>query len=1120
MATKIVKRAFNAGEISRRAKWRNDTQKHVYACEKLENFYVSPLGAIYRREGTRLISCFGTLEEHDNIRLVPFEYNRELSYLLAFYASNLENGMYTWESGTFSMPAEWTLCFDVPEEYSREGRLFKKGDFNVIFNRDKTISVTNGEAIITSRESTNGKRVYISAASDKFAIRVGDYGEETVINGEFSDVSENSLFFYGAENNGDLWNLILFAKYIFDGKSDYRRGGNELLGSPKISAQSSYYKTEMEYSESGISISANPDKSKLTNLSVNFSDKENWFIEANGYSENTADYDTEVAGRNWGLNWEDVYENPSNYPAFRVADIVKIPFAVKKGQRITFSAGENFLVSASYGVFAYFANENIDYGENNPFERNAIFGLDGQYLSEAPSSGAHYAGENGRHILPLSSGSDSSDFIAPEDATHFVIVAIGNDMLYDASENLFVEDEVYAPSAPSISGNFVLESHFGESEIPTGVWTAEKTVLMDVYSVNGGVKEKGKKTPLPLDSLDILQYKQAGLWVYFVAPTMSPKRLALEDSGFVWSEAVSFQPSKSDTEESVRFSFSGGGQDDVVFKGHTGILTSTGDFFSGDMVGSQIKIDYDDNATRFYEWKAGFGTGAVSVEGKVTCLFPALGSIRVKPEGGVWDGTLILEESTDDGKTWLEIGRTTSVQGSSNTEFAREIYSVNSVVRARMANQNKYQLVEGEQLAVSKEGCFFQIYSESTQSAWVEIVNINSARSAVVKFLNPTRAKFESGRAYKSVWSDASGWPQTVDIHEERLTLAGNRSNPATVWLSQSNNWDNFRSVSNMDTDPLSYTLASDSGEPISWIVSRSDLMIGLGTSEWSLGSRDAGQALTASIVHASNQSEDGVEYIMPAKVGNMVVYIRRGNREIGSISYDFAQDSYNSISLTTMNPEILGDGAKVMFNQLSPRNNVWVVRSDGIVAVFTYDRENNVAAWGRMTFGEGVMSACALSTGGFKSVFLAVRRNGYLCLERLDPNEMGTDNWLDCAPIAEDMELPEDLETSVRYESLARTTPLWLDGNVKAFDIGLYMLDSFGGKFRMVGFNRNGDADGDEWRDILPREGEFLRPPARRDYRYTGAVDAGYLEEASVEISSDEEAPFELTAIGLNAKG
>lgn len=1120
MATKIVRRAFNAGEISRRVKWRNDVQKHAYACEKLENFYVSPLGAIYRREGTRLLSCFGTLEEHDNIRLVPFEYNRELSYLLAFYASNLENGLYEFKSEEFSLPSEWTLCFDVPSGFSREGRLFKKGDFNVVFNRDKTISVTNGEAIATTKEAVSGRNVYISASADKFAVRVGDYEGEVVVDGKFSDVSGNPLFFYGAGNKGDLWNLCLFAKYIFDGKSDYRRNGNDLLGSPKFSAQSSYYKTRIGYSGGEISILANPEKSNLTNLSTNFKDKANWFTDSNGYPENTADYASDAAGCNWGLDLQVAGDNPWGYPKFKVADLIKIPFAVKEGQRITFSLGEDFSTKSSYGVFAYFANENLDYAEVDPFERHAVFDIKGDYLPEPPSSGPYYVGNNGRYILPLESGATSLDFIAPEDATHLIIVARGNDMLYNGSDDLFLLDEIYAPSAPSLSGTFALDSHFGDSEIPSGVWTAQKTVLMDAYSVDGSVKEKGKKTPFPLDSLDILQYKQAGLWVYFAAPAMSPKRLALEDSGFVWSEAVTIQPSKGDAEKNVKLSFSGGGQNDVVFKDHTGILASTGDFFSDDMVGSQIKIDYNDKATRSYKWKAGIGSGAVSVEGKITCLFPAFGTVRVNPEGGVWDGTLILEESTDNGQTWLEIGRTTSVQGSSNTEFAREIYSVNSVVRARMVEQNKYRLSEDEKLSNEKEGCFFQIYSESTQSAWVEIVSVNTARSAVVKFLNPSRAKFESSGVYKSAWSDASGWPRAIDIHEERLAFAGNKSFPATVWLSQSNNWDNFRSVSNLDTDPLSYTFASDSGEPVSWIVSRSDLMIGLGNSEWSLGSRDAGQALTASIVHASNQSEDGVEYLMPARVGNMVVYVRRGNREIGSIIYDFAQDAYNSTSLTTMNPEILGEGAKAMFNQLSPRNNVWVVRSDGVAAVFTYDRENNVAAWGRMTFGDGAISACALSTGGCKSVFLAVKRGGYLCLERLDPNEMGTGNWLDCAPISEGMEIPKDLETSVRYESFAKTTPLWLEGNVKAFDVRLYMLDSYGGKFRVAGFNQNGDADKGEWRDILPREKEFLNAPTPRDYRYTGAADAGYLEEGSIEISTDEEAPFELTAIAINAKG
>lgn len=1119
--TKIIKRAFNAGEISKRAKWRNDTEKHAFSCEKLQNFYVSALGAIYRREGTRLLSCFGSIVDHDNIRLVPFEYNRELSYLLAFYASDLENGTYTWTSEPFSLQTDWTICFDAPLNLSREGRLLKKGDFNAILNRDNTLSITNGSAIITTPEPVNGKKIYISATNGKFAIRVGDYSAEAYADGQFSDLSDNKLYFYGASTKGDLWNLAIFQKYIFDQKSDYRRVGNDLVGSPKFSAQSSYYKTQLAYNNGTISISSNPDKSKLTSLSLNFHDKQNWFVDANGYTENTADFSYEPSGSNWGLKWQQAGDNPFNFPLFHVADLVKIPFSVKKGQYISFSAGEDFSPLASYGIFAFFANSNSTFENDDPFERNPIFGIDGSFLQAPPASGPYFSGSNNRYILPLNPGACSCDFTAPEDATHLVFVAIGNDMLYDASEDIFREDSTYAPSSPSLNGTFCIESHFQQLNSPNGAWTSQKTVLMDAYSVDGSPFALKQKAPIPLDALDSVQFKQAGLWTYFAASSMAPKRLALENSGFTWSDAVSIQPSNSDSIQNLKLSFAHGGQNDIVFKGDTGILSADSDFFSDNMVGSQIKIEYNDNATRSYKWSAGgTGQGSVSVDGKITCMFPALGNIRLRPEGGIWDGSLILEESIDNAASWLEIGRTTSTQGSDNTEISREIYNVNSVVRARMLEQNKVFERAGQKIESSVEGCFFQIFSESTLCAWVEIVNVNNPRSAVVKFLNPARAKFESVNVYKSAWSDSNGWPQTVDIHEERLTLAGNSSNPATVWLSQSNNWDNFRSVSNLDTDPLSYTLASDSGEPISWIVSRSDLMIGLGTSEWSLGSRDSSQALTASIVHASNQSEDGVEYIMPAKIGNMVAYIRRGNREIGSISYDFAQDSYNSVSLTTMNPEILGDGAKAMFNQLSPRNNLWVVRRDGIASVFTYDKENNVAAWSRMTFGDGVLSACAISTGGFKSVFLAVKRGNYLCLERLDPNELGTNNWLDCVPISDSIALPDDLNHSAKFESIVKTTPIFLEGNVRILDIKIYLLNSIGGKFRISGFDQNSNPCADQWRNILPLESEFPQNPSPRDCRFCGSCDTGYLEEASIEISSDSPAPFEIAAIGINAKG
>ena len=220
------------------------------------------------------------------------------------------------------------------------------------------------------------------------------------------------------------------------------------------------------------------------------------------------------------------------------------------------------------------------------------------------------------------------------------------------------------------------------------------------------------------------------------------------------------------------------------------------------------------------------------------------------------------------------------------------------------------------------------------------------------------------------------------------------------------------------------------------------------------------------------------------------------------------------------MNPELLSSGVVNIFNQLSPNNKIYVVCKNGNLAVFTYDKENNVAAWGRFTFGDGVISACALSTGKFKSIFIIAKRDGYLCLERLDPNELETNNWLDCVPINKNMLVPDGLNTSVKYESVVKTTPVFLEGSVKVFDVKLYLINSLGGKFRIVGFNLNGDETADEWRNILPRESEFLQEAKPRNYRYVGACDVGYLEEGSIEISTDETAPFELTAIGIKAKG
>lgn len=663
-------------------------------------------------------------------------------------------------------------------------------------------------------------------------------------------------------------------------------------------------------------------------------------------------------------------------------------------------------------------------------------------------------------------------------------------------------------------------------------WASNEVVKLSAFDVDGNAVCTGVSTPIPAETLDEFQYKQVGGDIYFVHSSFLPQKLSVGGGDFVWSNAVNIHPSVGTPVDGLALKCSGadapvyrfiggvlqlvsGGLDECFVAGECTAITSDSDFFELNMVGAQFKVDYVDETTHTYVWR-------YPSAGRVSASYPSCGEVTVTPQGGVWDGVLLLEESTDGGKTWAEIGRTTSIQGSDNTALMREVYNVQSLVRCRLSEQNAVNNTSTTKVESATEGCRFNISRKGSVSCWFEITAVNSPTNATVKFLNPTRKNWVSTSVYQSCWSDKFGYPRTVDIHEERLALGGNRRQPATVWLSQTNNWDNFRSVSNLDTDPLAYTLASDDGEPISWIVSKNDLMIGLGSAEWSLGSRDASQSLTSSIIRASNQSEDGVEYAMPAKADNMVIYIRRGGREIGSITYDFASDAYNSISLTTLCPEILGGGVKTIFNQLSPKNRIWAVRNDGVCGVFTYDRENNVSAWSRFTFGDGVASACAISTGRFKSVFLAVKRGGHLCLERLDPNEADTGNWLDCVPISANVEVPWGLPTGVRYTSRMETTPIFLEGHIKVHCAEFIMLDSYGGQYRLKGFNDAGEPLDDErdWRNLAMRGGDILGNPAPKSYRFTGNCQSGYLEECSIEVKTDERAPFTLCAIAVKAGG
>lgn len=73
---------FTAGEITPKLFGRTDISKYDNGAETVENFLVQPHGGLMRRPGTRFVS--EVKNSSNAVRLIPFEFNVEQSYILEF----------------------------------------------------------------------------------------------------------------------------------------------------------------------------------------------------------------------------------------------------------------------------------------------------------------------------------------------------------------------------------------------------------------------------------------------------------------------------------------------------------------------------------------------------------------------------------------------------------------------------------------------------------------------------------------------------------------------------------------------------------------------------------------------------------------------------------------------------------------------------------------------------------------------------------------------------------------------------------------------------------------------------------------------------------------------------
>ena len=226
-------------------------------------------------------------------------------------------------------------------------------------------------------------------------------------------------------------------------------------------------------------------------------------------------------------------------------------------------------------------------------------------------------------------------------------------------------------------------------------------------------------------------------------------------------------------------------------------------------------------------------------------------------------------------------------------------------------------------------------------------------------------------------FSGGNGYPRSVAMHEQRLCFGGTSSQPNTIWCSQIDNFENFKTGVTA-SDAVQFTLAASEGNRINWMYSQSQLLIGTSGDEWTIGSADSSASLSATNVQASRQSSYGSKYMRAALVNDVLLFVQRNGRKVRELVYELNKDGWVAPDLTLLAEHITsGEIVEVAYQQ-QPDAVLWCVRGDGTLIAMTYERDQKVVGWHRHVIADNadVESVATIYGNGTEDeVWMAVKR-------------------------------------------------------------------------------------------------------------------------------------------------
>jgi hypothetical protein len=246
------------------------------------------------------------------------------------------------------------------------------------------------------------------------------------------------------------------------------------------------------------------------------------------------------------------------------------------------------------------------------------------------------------------------------------------------------------------------------------------------------------------------------------------------------------------------------------------------------------------------------------------------------------------------------------------------------------------------------------------------IETVNAAASATVALSVSGVSRSED------VWSATRGYPRTVALHGGRLYFGGSKKKLQTLFGSSVNDLQTFEAEDQLAADPIFVTLNGQKLNAITGLFSGRTLEVFTTGGEFRYV-KQRGEAITPEDFPAA-QTQYGTKRIRPVGIDGVTIFVQRLGKSVRDFRFDFEEDSYNSLGLSSLAPHLINGIVDIDAWQGSSTdeiNLVYLVNTDGTVAVLNIRREADVRAWTRWT-----------TQGSFKAVATSIEET-YFAVER-----------------------------------------------------------------------------------------------------------------------------------------